>query len=464
MVAPFFRRLPGEAVVLMLRWWPRILVLALAVGLPTTAAAQSAQTDSYLKSFVRSQNFAGGVLVVRDSKVAFAKSYGFADREARGANTQSTRFHIGSLSMQFTAAAVMALVEQGRLTLATPVAALVAGIPDGSKITIRDLLAETSGLPDINGMPEYPDILKKHQTAASLVEYLKGKTPAFEPGGSSRGEEHSAYNLLALIVEKQTGLSFREAVRMLVFAPLHMDDSDIDDDSLSTAGMARGYAPDGVKGLAPAESIHWSAKTGNGSAVTTVGDERKWIDALFEGRFLSAQSRQIMLDYSAARVGYGWFKNVSKRFGVPIYYMNGRAPGFSAYLLHVPSQKLTVVVLGNVYASSPTTIGLDLAAIAMGRPYEPLKLLADAPKDLRKLEGSYIFASDFYQPKAKLRLLIERDGAMLHWPDNTTSALIPVEPDKFVDRAYWVPVTVHRDARGGIDGITYDRFFGARTP
>ena len=227
---------------------PWILSLASIVGLPPAAEAQSAQMESYLKPFVQSQNFAGSVLVVRGKKTTFARSYGFGDRETRRANTLSTRFHIASMSMQFTAAAVMQLIDQGKLTLATSVATLVDGIPNGSKITIRDLLAETSGLPDLNGMPEYSDILKRHQTAASLVAGVKGKPPASEPGGLSRGEEHSAYNLLALIVERQTGLSFRDAVRTLVFAPLHMDGSDVDDDSLSTAGIAKGYTPEGVSG------------------------------------------------------------------------------------------------------------------------------------------------------------------------------------------------------------------------
>ena len=171
-----------------------------------------------------------------------------------------------------------------------------------------------------------------------------------------------------------------------------------------------------------------------------------------------------MLDYSAARVGYGWFKNVSKRIGVPIYYMNGRAPGYSAFVLHVPSQKLTVVVLGNVYASSPTTIGFDLAAIAMGRPYEPLKLLRGTPTGLSELEGQYAFGADFYQRNATLRLSVEGDGAVLHWPDNSASALMPTDKDKFIDRAYWVPVAVHRNPKGEVDGLTYDRFFGARNP
>ena len=123
-----------------------------------------------------------------------------------------------------------------------------------------------------------------------------------------------------------------------------------------------------------------------------------------------------------------------------------------------------MIVLGNIYASSPTTIGFDLAALAMGRPYEPLKLPTGAPPRLTELEGKYAFGPDFYQPNATLQLSLERDGAVLRWANNSTSALIPSEADKFIDRAYWVPVAVRRDAAGQIDGLTYDHFFGARKP
>jgi Beta-lactamase len=83
-------------------------------------------------------------------------------------------------------------------------------------ITIRDLLTERSGLPDINALPNYDEILQRHQTPSSLIAEIKGRPLLFEPGSNFLHEEHSAYNLLALIVEKKTGLPFAAAVRRLV--------------------------------------------------------------------------------------------------------------------------------------------------------------------------------------------------------------------------------------------------------
>src|SRR5207237_7535937 len=236
------------------------------------------------------------------------------------------------LSMQFTAAAAFRLVDEGQLSLDTSVGEFVPGIKGAEKITVRDLLTERSGLPDINGLPDYNDILRQHQTPASLIAKIDGKELLFEPGTKYLHEEHSAYNLLALIVEKKTGLPFAAAVEKLVFRRAALQASGIDDDSNATAAkMALGYQPAGIYGIDRARVIHWSGKTGNASVFTTAGDETKWLEALFGGRLLSSSSREAMLDTSL-EVGYGWFKRASKRFGETVYSMCGCTPGFDSFL------------------------------------------------------------------------------------------------------------------------------------
>src|SRR2546425_10084254 len=118
--------------------------------------------DSYLNRYVRSGNFAGDVLVERNGRVIFERAYGFANRETRVRNSSTTRFHIASISMQFTAAAVLRLVDQGSISLSTPVSELVSGITAGDRITFRDLLMERSGPPAINDLPDSGDTLKDH--------------------------------------------------------------------------------------------------------------------------------------------------------------------------------------------------------------------------------------------------------------------------------------------------------------
>lgn len=430
------------------------------------AAAQGTslaeRIDAYLKPYVQSGNFSGAVLVKKHGRILFEKPYGFVDREHQVANTNTTQFHIASISMQFTAAAILRLVDAGSISLDTHVGDFVSGITSADKITVRDLLTERSGLPDINDLPDYADILQHHQTPASLVEKIAGHSLLFEPGTKYLHEEHSAYNLLALVVEKKTGLPFAAALERLVFRPARLKSSGVDDDSNSgVAKMAHGYEPEGVNGLKRATPIQWSAKTGNASVYSTVGDEAIWVDELFAGRLLSAFSRQAVLDTSP-RVGYGWFRGANKRFSEAAYYMNGRAPGFASFVLYLPREQATIVVFSNIYASATTTIGNDIAAILLGLPYEPFHPSdpTPSPAELKTCTGTFQFGPDFYQANAELTLLASGQDLSLRWPSGSLSPLIPLGLDHFVDRSYWEQVNLERDAIGRPVVLVYGNFRG----
>jgi D-alanyl-D-alanine carboxypeptidase len=262
--------------------------------------------------------------VERDGKTVFERAYGFADRERHLKNTLATPFHVASMSMQFTAAAILRLVEEGSIRLDQRVADFVPGVEGANKISIRDLLIERSGLPDINTLPDYVDVLQHHQTPASLVSKIEGRPLLFEPGSKFLHEEHSAYNLLALIIEKVTRLPFAAAMERLVFQSIGLRGSGVDDDTVTVSPMAMGYAPEGTYGLKRVSTIHWSAKAGNASAYTIGADEGRWVDALFRGHQLSPSWRETVTDPSF-NVGYGWFKGLDKRFGETTYHMSGRA-------------------------------------------------------------------------------------------------------------------------------------------
>ena len=421
---------------------------------------EAAAIDAYLQPYVQSGNFSGNVVAEKNGKIVFHGGYGFADREKRLSNTSATRFHIASISMQFTAAAVLRLVDKGSIRLDDPVSSFVPGIEGGDRITIRDLLIERSGLPDINSLPDYDDLLQHHQSAASLIGKIKGQPLLFEPGSKFLHEEHSAYNLLALIVEKKTGVPFKEAVARLVFRPLELNASMIDDDSEHSEGTAKGYEPQGVAGVGPATAIHWSAKTGNASVSTTVADEERWVRLLFDGNALSSRSRDELLDTSM-RVGYGWMKGENKRFGQTAYYMNGRAPGFASFVLYLPQTKTLVVVFSNTYSSATTAIGYDIAAILLGLPYQPFRVRDPGPTagELKTCVGTFQFGPDFYQANAEVTLTA--DGELsLHWPSGEVSPLIPIFKDRFLDRAYWEEVKIERDAPGTPTLLHYDHFEG----
>lgn len=428
--------------------------------------ALAERIESYLEPYVQTGNFSGTVLAKENEKVVFEKAYGLANRERKAPNTMDTRFHVASVSMQFTAAAVLRLVDQGKLSLDTRVGEFIPGSKGAEKITVRDLLTERSGLPDINNLADYNDILQQHQTPTSLVAKIESQPLLFEPGTKYMHEEHSAYNLLALIVEKKTGLPFASAVEKLVFRPAALQASGIDDDSNAMGSkIALGYQPEGVYGITRATAIHWSGKAGNASVFTTVSDETKWVESLFGGTFLSASSREAMLDTSV-EVGYGWFKRANKRFGETVYSMSGRAPGFASFVLYLPREKMSVSVFSNIYSSATSTIGYDIAAILRGLPAETFHPSDPPPSaaELRTCTGTFQFGEDFYQRNAQLEVIAEGQQLSLRWPGGSVSPLIPVAKDQFVDRSYWEQVEIQRDAAGKPAGLGYGSFHGSAVP
>jgi CubicO group peptidase (beta-lactamase class C family) len=437
------------------------LATAGCMGLCLAARAEvSANIDGYVRPYVQTHNFSGAVLVERNGSKVFDRAYGFADRDRGARNGPATRFHIASISMQFTAAAILRLVDKSELSLDEHVNAYAPEIIGADRITIRDLLEERSGLPDINSLPDYNEILQQHQTPQTLVAKIAKQPLQFEPGTKFLREEHSAYNLLALIVEKKTGLPFATAMEKLVFRPAGLVHTSIDDDA-AVPHAAKGYAPDGIDALTAAPAIHWSAKTGNASVCTTAEDEARWVRTLIHGNLLSESSRKAMFD-TALDTGYGWFKRENRQIGEPAFYMNGRSPGFSSFVMYLPAEDLTVVVLSNIYSSATTTMGYDVARIALGRRVEPADLGAPIPPgELKSYTGVFAFGPDFYQKNARLFLKPGDRYVSLVWPSGSISVLIPLGKDRFIDRSYWEPVSIERDASGAAVALRYGEFRGA---
>jgi CubicO group peptidase (beta-lactamase class C family) len=196
------------------------MFLRIITGLLILAGATQGQTanhfDSFIRPYVVSNNFSGNVLVEQRGKIVFQHSYGYYECEHKRANKDTTQFHIASMSMQYTSAAILRLIDQHKLTLETTVGNLLPNTPGAEKITLSDLLLQQSGLDDINSHSDYDEILQHHQTPALLVAQIAGHPLTFVPGTKHAREEHSAFNVLALLLEKKAGHPFPEALEEIL--------------------------------------------------------------------------------------------------------------------------------------------------------------------------------------------------------------------------------------------------------
>ncbi|HCF30286.1 MAG TPA: serine hydrolase, partial [Cyanobacteria bacterium UBA11049] len=142
----------------------------------------NANIEDYLKAHEEIGNFMGSVLVVCRDEVLFEGSYGMAELEHNIPNTPQTKFRLGSITKQFTAAAILQLQEQGRLNVNAPVSAYLPNYPNGDRITIHQLLNHTSGIPNFTSFPDYEQMKRRSTSLDELIAWFKDKPLDFTPG------------------------------------------------------------------------------------------------------------------------------------------------------------------------------------------------------------------------------------------------------------------------------------------
>jgi CubicO group peptidase (beta-lactamase class C family) len=182
----------------------------------------SPRMDNIVQDYVQRKIFIGSILVARDGKIVFDKSYGSANLEWGIPNSPTTKFRIASLTKQFTAASIFLLQERGKLNIDDPVKKYVPDAPAAwDKITIHNLLTHSSGIPN-----SYDGIASWSQTKTpeELVAAFRNKPLDFEPG-TTRKYSNAGYYLLGYLIERVSGPSYKEFVSENIFKPLDMKDS-----------------------------------------------------------------------------------------------------------------------------------------------------------------------------------------------------------------------------------------------
>ena len=425
---------------------------------PPRPRSLDARIEAYVEPYVRTGNFSGVVLVTRDGRPLFRKGYGYAVREFDVPVTPETRFHIASVSKSFTAAAILLLEQQGKLRTSDPLDRFIPGCPNGGCITVHDLLAHTSGIPNVNAFPDYDAKARFPHGLDEILSWFKDKPLEFEPG-ARYAYSNSNYNVLAAVIEKVSGKNYGEFLEEAVFRPLGMKDTAHHGDAQAVIPrLAVGYTPFRGDAAERAPSLDWSIKTGNGSLYTTADDLAQWDLALYGDAILSEASRLKMFTEHTAGVGYGWFV---RRGEHPSFGSSGRSPGFTASIERFPGDRTCVIVLSNLYSSISQSMAGDIAAIVSGE--DRRSLIPATPAIITEAEmapclGRYQFGQDFsFNPGIEAE--IRRDGPWLVLAAGGgagTSYLIPIGEGRFADRAYGGIVTFETDADGKVPAFKWN--------
>jgi CubicO group peptidase (beta-lactamase class C family) len=348
------------------------VVVALAIGgaaavMARQAATPDARVDTIMARWTDTSPGCAVGVSVKDA-MALERAYGMADLEHGVRNTPTTIFEAGSVSKQFTAAAVLLLARDGKLSLDDPVRKYLPELPDyGSPLTIRHMLNHTSGLRDwgnVASIAGWPRTTRVHTHAHVLDLASRQKSLNFVPG-TRWSYSNTGYNLAAIIVSRVSGQSFADFTRDRIFTPMGMTRTSWRDDyTRIVKDRAIAYSEDrGSLAMdMPFENVH-----GNGGLLTTVGDLLRWTrnfshpivgDAAFikeeqePGRFIDGRAHDYALGLRIGR--YRGVREVSH---------SGATAGYRAYLVNYPESQVSVAVLCNAGSANPTQSGHAVADI-----------------------------------------------------------------------------------------------------
>ena len=379
----------------------------LAAQRPDRARIQ-ALTDSVVAAALATGHAAGlSVAVVRGRDTLVLKGYGVADLEFDVPTPPATIYEIGSITKQFTAVAILQLVEQGKLSLDDDLSTHFPDYPmRGQRIPIRRLLDHSSGIVSYTDLPEYEQLSRQALAPDSVVGLFSSRPFDFAPG-ARMSYNNSAYFLLGLLVEKLSGLSYAEYVRQKLFEPAGMLDARYCSETAVVKRRAHGYDMSRT-GLVRANFLVHTWPYAAGSLCATAGDLVAWNRALHGVKLLSERSYRDLITTGplndGSRIRYAKGVAVDSLHGRRTVHHGGDIDGFASELQWFPDGDVTIAVLMNTQGPvRPYAIAYAIGAALFGRP-----ALRTAP---RGAAGDYV-GEYRAGPEASARSFhIEQDSA-----------------------------------------------------
>ncbi len=445
----------------------RLSALLAALLVPFAAPAATPPSNEEVAAFAKralDANCAAdapgmAVLLARGDDVLYRGACGRASLQLGVPLSPHHVFRAGSVTKQFSAAAVLKLAEDGKLSLSDPLSKFVPGYPGGDKVTVEMLLNHTSGIRSYTDMESIMSSggIMKDLTTAQLIDTFKGEKADFAPGGGWH-YNNSGYVLVGAVIEAASGKPWHAYLNDVFFQPLGMAHT-------GYGSQAEGVIPSHVEGYtrkgeqwASAMYLSMTQPHAAGSLVSTVDDLHRWNRALHEGKVLRDASYRAMVTPvgKAAENDYGFGIATGTLRGEPQLQHGGGIFGFSAYLLYLPGSDITVAVLYNADTGRPGMLGTGrvanlLAAHAIGKPYPEKTAIAVDAATLAQFEGVYRIDKD------AARVLRIKDGTLTSQRTGGLAfSLIPVAKDTFLFEEGFSRIVFERDAEGNVAAM---RFF-----
>jgi CubicO group peptidase (beta-lactamase class C family) len=388
------------------------------------------------------------ILIAKKGKIIYEKAFGSADLELKVPMRPDMVFRLGSITKQYTAIAILQLVDQGKISLQDSIQKFIKDFPSaGHPLTLEHLLTHTSGIIDYQSLDVHiPFSYRIDFPPKLIIDSLENHPLEFIPG-SKYSYSNSNFFLLGYIIEIVSGKSYAEYMQDNIFTPLGLSNTYYDDQTRIILERARGYKKEG-NNYKNADYIGMSQAYAAGALLSNVEDMFKWHLALYayksvkEKTLKKAFTAYKLSDDRISKYGYGWFIDPTQ--GIHSIEHGGIIDGFRSNEMYLPDEDIFIATLFNLENDKALLLANALAALSLGRPLKQSVSVSDNLFD--HYIGTYQMVTD---PNRTIVITRENQQIYISFSQNTTVPLIALTQTKFTLQGVTPPATIEFSSENG---------------
>lgn len=389
--------------------------------------------DEYTASYVNTGDFSGCILITEKGKVTYERCFAYANYSFQVPNHKQSKFSIGSVSKQFTAAAILILEQKGLLSTTDTLSEYFPNNPNAEIITIQQLLTHTSGITDIYSVPDFNKLSCQNLSISEFADMVLELDLDFKPG-SNYQYSNGGYALLAEIIEQVSGMSYQQYLNQSIFEPLGMKSTGHNQGNEVISNLSIGYDPSGYMDVKITDFIDPELLKGSGSLYSTTNDLQLWINSIKNKTLLSENSYKKLLKNYGHNYGYGL--SIYKSFEKKVFGHDGRVNGYIADYLHYEEPDISVIILGNIQTGVADFFRRDIAAIVFDEEYvSRAKTIASG--DMNSFNKEKILGTYAFGPNFKVYIEQSDDILLSRANEGGSSELVLLEDGRFFNRTLY---------------------------
>ena len=402
------------------------LFIILYAVINCNAQDHGTKIDALLEKAVDLNLFNGTVLVSKKGEIVYEKAYGYQNVEKNILNTPNTIYQIGSTTKEFTAAVILKLIENHKLSLDEKLSNYFPEIVRSNEITIKHLLTHTSGIYEILRDPKAFNSGSQARSKEQMLSFFINKPLDFDPG-TNYSYCNSGYILLGLIIEKVTGKSYEQVVKDFILKPLGMKHTGFDFIGLQSTNKAVGYSKYTKTEKEASKPWDSTATYSAGSLYSTVEDLYRWHKGLLNYKVYNKASLEKAT--TPFLEGYGLGCWIDMIYDKKVVSHGGNIFGFTGYFGRIQEEDVSIIILNNIFNRQIETIGQSILAILYDKPYSYFDEMNMKPDILEKYVGTYDVNVDY-----KIKITRTASQLFIQRNNEATIEIFPYKENTFFQK------------------------------